>query len=223
MMKIGLKTSLYPHRYFTEQLMDAFRKSPWESDLNHETLSFSIRQLKNYTGASPATIHKQHEEVSHQNEWQHLATRENHATATLAAWAAAEPLVRDNVGADQNDQISDAVVNTQRTGVQEKKGRAWLTGGVKNRSAQKRQSAAQPSREPAPCKRFLLDRFARQHSCTGPKSRRPRTNRQLGAALSVGLPARKIDTCLRETNQRSTGRKKARQICTTEKTGTGRI
>jgi hypothetical protein len=120
-MKIGLKTSFYPYRHFTEHLVDAFEKSPWDSDLNHKTSSFSIRQLKNNTGASPATIHKQHEEVSHQNEWQHLATREPHATSTLAAWAAAEPLVRDNVGADQNDQISDAAVNTQRTGAQEKK------------------------------------------------------------------------------------------------------
>jgi hypothetical protein len=31
--------------------------------------------------------------------------------------------------------------------------------------------------------------------------KKARTNRQQGAALSVGLPARKIDTCLRETNQ----------------------
>jgi hypothetical protein len=63
-MKIGLKTSLYPYRHFTEHLVDAFGKSPWDSDLNHETSSFSIRQRKNNTGASPATIHKQHEEVA---------------------------------------------------------------------------------------------------------------------------------------------------------------
>jgi hypothetical protein len=50
-----------------------------------------------------------------------LTAREPHTTETLAAWAAADPLVQDNVGADQNDQISDAAVNTQRTVTQEEK------------------------------------------------------------------------------------------------------
>jgi hypothetical protein len=54
--KIRSKNSLYPHRHFTEHLVGAFRKSPWESDLNHETSSFLIRQLNNYTRASPARI-----------------------------------------------------------------------------------------------------------------------------------------------------------------------
>jgi hypothetical protein len=49
MMKIESKNNLYPHRYFTEHLMDAFEKSPWESDLNHKFSSLLIRWLKNYT------------------------------------------------------------------------------------------------------------------------------------------------------------------------------
>jgi hypothetical protein len=56
MTKIRSKNNLYPHRHFTEHLVDAFGKSPRESDLNHETSSFSIQRLKNYTGASPARI-----------------------------------------------------------------------------------------------------------------------------------------------------------------------
>jgi hypothetical protein len=92
MTKIGSKNSLYPHKHFTEHLMDLFRKSPWNSDLNYETSNFSIRQLKNYTGASRATIHKQHEEVSYQNEWQHLNRQKaSHSGDVGAAWAAAEP------------------------------------------------------------------------------------------------------------------------------------
>jgi hypothetical protein len=49
-MKIGSKLSLCPHRYFTEHLVDAFKKSPRESKLNYKILSFSIRQLKNNIG-----------------------------------------------------------------------------------------------------------------------------------------------------------------------------
>jgi hypothetical protein len=49
-MKIGLKNSSFPHRHFTEHLVSAFGKSPWEYNLNHETLSFSIWQLKSNTG-----------------------------------------------------------------------------------------------------------------------------------------------------------------------------
>jgi hypothetical protein len=93
-----------------------------------------------------------------------------------------------------------------------RKGRAWLTGGVKKRSAQKRQSVAQPSREPVPCTKTSAGRpicsAALMHRT---EIKKARTNRQQGAALS-GLPARKIDTCLRETNQCSTSR-----ICTTGK------
>jgi hypothetical protein len=40
--KNQLKNSLYPHRHFTEHLVGAFRNSPWESDLNHESSSLSI-------------------------------------------------------------------------------------------------------------------------------------------------------------------------------------
>jgi hypothetical protein len=36
-IKIRSKKSLYPHGHFTEQLVDAFRKPPRESNLNHET------------------------------------------------------------------------------------------------------------------------------------------------------------------------------------------
>jgi hypothetical protein len=47
--KIRSKNSLYPHRYFTEQLVGAFGKSPRESDLNQEPSSLLIRRLKNHT------------------------------------------------------------------------------------------------------------------------------------------------------------------------------
>jgi hypothetical protein len=43
MTKIKMKSSLYPHRHFTEHLMDVFGKSPWESNLNHESSSLLIR------------------------------------------------------------------------------------------------------------------------------------------------------------------------------------
>jgi hypothetical protein len=36
-MKIGSKNNLYPQKHFTEHLMDAFKKPPWKSDLNHKT------------------------------------------------------------------------------------------------------------------------------------------------------------------------------------------
>jgi hypothetical protein len=48
--KNRLKNSLYPHRHFTEHLVGTFRKSPRESDLNHEFSSLLIQRLKNYTG-----------------------------------------------------------------------------------------------------------------------------------------------------------------------------
>jgi hypothetical protein len=50
MTKIDSKNSLYAHRYFTEQLVDVFKKLPWESDLNHEFSSLLIRRLKNKSG-----------------------------------------------------------------------------------------------------------------------------------------------------------------------------
>jgi hypothetical protein len=43
MTKINLKNSLYPHSHFTKHLMGTFEKSPWESDLNYESLSLLIR------------------------------------------------------------------------------------------------------------------------------------------------------------------------------------
>jgi hypothetical protein len=49
-MKTGSKNSLYPHRHFTEHLVDAFGKSPWKSDLNHESSSLLIQRLESYTG-----------------------------------------------------------------------------------------------------------------------------------------------------------------------------
>jgi hypothetical protein len=49
-IKIGSKNNLYSHRHFNEHLVDAFGKTPRESDLNYETSSFSIWQLKNNTG-----------------------------------------------------------------------------------------------------------------------------------------------------------------------------
>jgi hypothetical protein len=48
--KIGSKNSLYPHSYFTEHLVGAFEKLPWESDLNHAPWSLLDRRLNNYTG-----------------------------------------------------------------------------------------------------------------------------------------------------------------------------
>jgi hypothetical protein len=45
-IKIGSKNNLYLHRHFTEHLVDAFRKPPWKSNLNHEFSSFLIRRLK---------------------------------------------------------------------------------------------------------------------------------------------------------------------------------
>jgi hypothetical protein len=49
-MKIESKNSLCPHRLFTEHLVDVFEKSPWKSDLNHESSSLLIRRLESYTG-----------------------------------------------------------------------------------------------------------------------------------------------------------------------------
>jgi hypothetical protein len=41
--KLRSKNRLYPLSYFTEHLMDALRKSPQKSDLNHESLSLLIQ------------------------------------------------------------------------------------------------------------------------------------------------------------------------------------
>jgi hypothetical protein len=50
--EINSKNSLYHHRHFNEHLVGAFRKSPRESDLNHESSSLLNRRLKNHTGIS---------------------------------------------------------------------------------------------------------------------------------------------------------------------------
>jgi hypothetical protein len=50
--KIDLKNSLYPFRYFTEHLVDVFRKLLRENDLDHESSSLLIRWLKSTTGIS---------------------------------------------------------------------------------------------------------------------------------------------------------------------------
>jgi hypothetical protein len=54
MMNIRSKNNIYPHRHFTKHLVGAFRKSPWESDLNNESSSLLIQWLKNDTGNPPA-------------------------------------------------------------------------------------------------------------------------------------------------------------------------
>jgi hypothetical protein len=50
--KIRSKNNLYPHRHFTDHLMDVFERSLRESNLNYKILSFSICQLKNKTRMS---------------------------------------------------------------------------------------------------------------------------------------------------------------------------
>jgi hypothetical protein len=49
-MKIRSKLIVSPRRHFTKHLVDTFKKSPWKSNLNHESSSFLIRQLKNDIG-----------------------------------------------------------------------------------------------------------------------------------------------------------------------------
>jgi hypothetical protein len=49
---IDSKNSLYAHMHSIEHLMGAFRKSPLNSNLNHESSSLLIRRLKNHTGSS---------------------------------------------------------------------------------------------------------------------------------------------------------------------------
>jgi hypothetical protein len=45
--EINSENSLFPHRYFTEHLMDVFRKS---EQFKPKTLEIFIRQLKKHTG-----------------------------------------------------------------------------------------------------------------------------------------------------------------------------
>jgi hypothetical protein len=58
-IKIRSEINLYPHRHFTEYLVDAFGKSPQKIDLNYKTSSFLIRQLKNTHQLPPATVPNQ--------------------------------------------------------------------------------------------------------------------------------------------------------------------
>jgi hypothetical protein len=57
--EIGSINGLYPHKYFTEYLVDVFMKSPWESDLNQELSSLLIGRLNNYTGITCNDSHNQ--------------------------------------------------------------------------------------------------------------------------------------------------------------------
>jgi hypothetical protein len=50
MIKIRSKSSLDPHKHFTEHLVGVFKKSPRKNDMNHESSSLLIRWLKNITG-----------------------------------------------------------------------------------------------------------------------------------------------------------------------------
>jgi hypothetical protein len=49
-IKIDSKNSLYPFSHFTEQLVGVFRKLLRKNNLDHESSSLLIRQLKNDTG-----------------------------------------------------------------------------------------------------------------------------------------------------------------------------
>jgi hypothetical protein len=62
--KINSKNNLYPYSYFTKQLVSAFEKSSWKSNLNHKTLSFLIPTAQELYRLLPVTIHKQHEQQS---------------------------------------------------------------------------------------------------------------------------------------------------------------
>jgi hypothetical protein len=50
--RINSKNSLYPLSHFTEHLVGVFGKVPWGNDLDHESSSFLIRQLKRHTRTS---------------------------------------------------------------------------------------------------------------------------------------------------------------------------
>jgi hypothetical protein len=51
--------------HFTEHLVGAFGKSPWENNLIHETLSLLIRRLKSYTGIPYNDSHQNPREKLH--------------------------------------------------------------------------------------------------------------------------------------------------------------
>jgi hypothetical protein len=56
--KIRSKSGLYPHNHFTEHLVVTYEKSPWKSDLNHESSSLLFRRLKSYTASPCNGSHK---------------------------------------------------------------------------------------------------------------------------------------------------------------------
>jgi hypothetical protein len=82
MIKNRSKNSLYPHSHFTEHLLDAYGKSPWEHNLNHEFSSLLIRRLNNYTEMSscnnPYTRTRQIDESMHHSSKDNTA-EENRA------------------------------------------------------------------------------------------------------------------------------------------------
>jgi hypothetical protein len=48
---------IYPHGHFTEHLVDAFGKSPWDCDLNHKTSESFDPATRDLYRLHPATIH----------------------------------------------------------------------------------------------------------------------------------------------------------------------
>jgi hypothetical protein len=84
-MKIRSKNSLYPHRHFTEQLVDTFEKPPQKSNLNHETSkSFDPVTQKLYR-LLRTTIHTQSKSTKQSNneKW-HTQTHKPKRTACPA-------------------------------------------------------------------------------------------------------------------------------------------
>jgi hypothetical protein len=55
-MKIGSKNSLCPHSHFIEHLVGAFKKSSWESNLNHESSSLNDLVTQERYREQPAAI-----------------------------------------------------------------------------------------------------------------------------------------------------------------------
>jgi hypothetical protein len=67
--KINSKNSLSPLRYFTEYLVDVFRKLPRKNDLDHKSSRLLIRWLKCTQRRVPAKIHtKIHKEIALRNK-----------------------------------------------------------------------------------------------------------------------------------------------------------
>jgi hypothetical protein len=125
MTKIGSKNNLYPHRYFSEQLVDAFEKSPRESNLNHESSSLFIRWLKRYTNISlQQFIHRNKHKTNQIRPKSNLTDREHWARVD-------EPWTR----VELEPFAKDPSTRKQRRG---KSKLEWKTGtvacGLRNRS-----------------------------------------------------------------------------------------